>query len=84
MIIAELEDYCKTLLESIEDAEILYYTCETKKKTHAFVLRGLENGIDIRRMKEDLTASYKIIPRQIYRPLYLVVSEPAVTLKYLN
>lgn len=55
-----------------------------KKKTHAFVLRGLENGIDIRRMKEDLTASYKIIPRQIYRPLYLVVSEPAVTLKYLN
>ncbi|CAH1114774.1 unnamed protein product [Psylliodes chrysocephalus] len=50
----------------------------------------MANGTDKELIEEDLIASYEITPKEIYkmstkhRPLYLVVTDPAITLDYLN
>ncbi|CAH1107667.1 unnamed protein product [Psylliodes chrysocephalus] len=86
----ELEDY-EALLGSIKQAEIPHHTYTNKaEKTHAFVLRGLANGTEKEAIEEDLIASYEIKPKEIFkmttkhRPLFLVVTDPAITLDYLN
>ncbi|CAH1110659.1 unnamed protein product [Psylliodes chrysocephalus] len=85
-----MEDY-ESLLGSIKQAQIPHHTYTSKlEKTHAFVLRGLVNVTEIEEIEEDLIASYEIKPREIYkmttkyRPLFLVVTDPAITLDYLN
>ncbi|CAH1106720.1 unnamed protein product [Psylliodes chrysocephalus] len=85
-----LEDY-EALLGSIKQAQISHHTYTNKTdKTHAFVLRGLADGTEIEAIEEDLIASYEIKPKEIfkmttkYRPLFLVVTDPAITLDYLN
>ncbi|CAH1107678.1 unnamed protein product [Psylliodes chrysocephalus] len=84
----EQEDY---ELGSIKQAEIPHHTYTNKAdKTHAFVLRGLGNGTEKEAIEEDLIASYEIKPRDIFkmttkhRPLFLAVTDPVITLDYLN
>ncbi|CAH1114689.1 unnamed protein product [Psylliodes chrysocephalus] len=86
----EQEDY-ESLLGSIKQAEIPHHTYTNKAdKTHAFVLRGLANGTEKEAIEEDLIASYEIKPKDIFkmttkhRPLFLVVTDPVITLDYLN
>ncbi|CAH1102141.1 unnamed protein product [Psylliodes chrysocephalus] len=59
-------------------------------KTHAFVLRGLDKGTKISDIEDNLVEEHEIKARAIYtmktkdRPLFLVVTDPGITLEYLN
>ncbi|CAH1113940.1 unnamed protein product [Psylliodes chrysocephalus] len=91
IIFTENEEDYNTLLGSIKEAEIPHHTYTSKAdKTHAFVLRGMANGTEKQDIVEDLRETYEIKTKEIYlmstkyRPLYLVVTDPAITLEYLN
>ncbi|CAH1107463.1 unnamed protein product [Psylliodes chrysocephalus] len=80
-------DY-KKLLSSIKEAEIPHHTYTSKAdKTHAFVLRGMGKGVEKNAIIEDMQETYEIAVKEIYlmstkfRPLYLVVTDPAITLE---
>ncbi|CAH1115871.1 unnamed protein product [Psylliodes chrysocephalus] len=86
----EKSDY-DNLLTNIKSEEVAYHRYISKSdKSHAFVLRGLGEGTKIDDLEEDLMNSYEIKVRSTYRmttknrPLYLVVTDPLITLDYLN
>ncbi|CAH1099261.1 unnamed protein product [Psylliodes chrysocephalus] len=79
------------ILENIKTEEMAFHTYTSKSdKSHAFVLRGLGDGTKIEDLEEDLMINYEIKTRAIYRmttrnrPLYLVVTDPSITMEYLN
>lgn len=83
------EDYT-ALLNSVKESEISHHTYTRADKTHAFVLRGMAKGTENETIAEDLRETYEIIIKEIFlmstkfRPLYLIVTDPAITLYYLN
>lgn len=91
MIFTEKVEVYKALLGSIKQAEIPHHTHISKsKKTHAFVLRSLANGTEKEATEDDIITSYEIKLKEIFkmstkhRPLFLVVTDPVITLDYLN
>ncbi|CAH1106445.1 unnamed protein product [Psylliodes chrysocephalus] len=90
LFVEKQQDY-SDLITSIREAKIPFHTYTSRaEKSHAFVLRGLTNGTEKEHIEEDLIQSYDIKPREIYqmstknRPLFLVVTDPAITLDFLN
>ncbi|CAH1110394.1 unnamed protein product [Psylliodes chrysocephalus] len=90
LFLEEKEDHEK-MVKSIRTEKLPYHTYSNRdEKTHAFVLRGLADGTKIEDIDEDLTEEYDIKARSIYRmntknrPLFLVITDPSLTLDYLN
>ncbi|CAH1110471.1 unnamed protein product [Psylliodes chrysocephalus] len=84
------EDYEK-VLNNVKSEKMAYHTYTAySEKSHAFVLRGLAENTKIQDIKENLEDEHEIVAREIYtmktkeRPLYLVVTDPVITLEYLN
>ncbi|CAH1115862.1 unnamed protein product [Psylliodes chrysocephalus] len=84
------EDYEK-VLNNVKSEKMAYHTYTAySEKSHAFVLRGLAENTKIQDIKENLEDDHEIVAREIYtmktkeRPLYLVVTDPVITLEYLN
>lgn len=87
LFIDEKEDYLR-VLQCVREENIAHHTyTTTEEKSHAFVLRGLAEGSKI---EDDLIRHYDIKVRNIFRmntknrPLFLVVTDPSLTLDYLN
>ncbi|CAH1113876.1 unnamed protein product [Psylliodes chrysocephalus] len=90
LFIDEKEDHEK-VLANIKLDKMPYHTyTNNEDKSHAFVLRGLSEGTKITDIELDMEEQYEIKTRAIYkmktkdRPLYLVITVPAITLDYLN
>lgn len=90
LFINEETDY-NNLLASICSEKISHHTYTNKiDKSHAFVLRGLSKGTTIEEIDEDMQHEYDIKPRQIYqmttkdRPLFLIITDPSLTLDFMN
>ncbi|CAH1108699.1 unnamed protein product [Psylliodes chrysocephalus] len=90
LFIDEKEDHEK-VLANIKLDKMPYHTyTNNEDKSHAFVLRGLSEGTKIADIELDMEEQYEIKTRAIYkmktkdRPLYLVITDPAITLDYLN
>ncbi|CAH1104277.1 unnamed protein product [Psylliodes chrysocephalus] len=90
LFVEDEPDYTR-VLTNIRTEKIPHHTYTQKQdKSHAFVLRGMTTGTEIEDIKEDLQESYDIKAREIFlmttknRPLYLVITDPAITLEYLN
>ncbi|CAH1099549.1 unnamed protein product [Psylliodes chrysocephalus] len=86
----EKSDY-DSVLANVKREEMAYHTYTSKTdKSHAFVIRGLGDGTKIEDLEEDLMEEYEIKIRAAYRmttknrPLFLVVTDPSITLDYLN
>ncbi|CAH1110343.1 unnamed protein product [Psylliodes chrysocephalus] len=91
VIFTESEEDYRSLLSNIKEAEIPHHTYTSKAdKTHAFVLRGMAKGTNKKDIEDDLRETYEIEAKETflmttnYRPLYLIVTDPAITLDYLN
>ncbi|CAH1103825.1 unnamed protein product [Psylliodes chrysocephalus] len=76
VIFTESEEDYRSLLSNIKEAEIPHHTYTSKAdKTH---------------IEDDLRETYEIEAKETflmttnYRPLYLIVTDPAITLDYLN
>ncbi|CAH1102984.1 unnamed protein product [Psylliodes chrysocephalus] len=82
------EDHEK-VLNNIKAEKMPHHTSRDDK-THAFVLRWLAKGTKISDIEENLDEEYEIKARAIYtmktkdRALFLVVTDPVITLEYLN
>ncbi|CAH1110563.1 unnamed protein product [Psylliodes chrysocephalus] len=81
----------KNLLASFREAKISHHSYTSRaEKSHAFVLRGIAEGTTLEQIEEDLMLSYDIKIRDSYkmstknRPLFLIVTDPAITLDFLN
>ncbi|CAH1098700.1 unnamed protein product [Psylliodes chrysocephalus] len=90
LFVDDREDHMK-MVENIKADKLPFHTYATKDdKTDEFVLRGLADGTKIADIEEDLQEEYKIKIKEIYRmntknqPLFLVVTDPSMTLDYLN
>ncbi|CAH1098904.1 unnamed protein product [Psylliodes chrysocephalus] len=90
LFVNEEGDYNR-VLTNIRAEKIPHHTYTQKQdKSHAFVLRGMTSGTEIEDIREDLQITYEIKAREIFlmktknRPLYLIVTDPAITLDYLN
>lgn len=90
LFVDDRDDHNK-VLKNIQEEKISYHTYTTNEdKSHALVLRGLAKGTTISDIEEDLDIQYEIKTRSIFlmntknRPLYLVVTDPSLTLDYLN
>ncbi|CAH1104653.1 unnamed protein product [Psylliodes chrysocephalus] len=90
LFIEDKEDH-ERVLANIKMDKMPYHTyTNNEDKSHAFVLRGLAEGTKIPDIEQDIEEQYEIKTRAIYRmntkdrPLYLVVTDPAITLDYLN
>lgn len=91
LIFASEESEYKDLLRELEDTDIShhYYTI-SKDKNHAFVLRGLDSEPALSEIEESLEEEYSIRIKKIFkmktksRPLFLVTTNSAVTLSWLN
>ncbi|CAH1111501.1 unnamed protein product [Psylliodes chrysocephalus] len=88
--VEEPSDYLN-LISSIKETKISYHTyTSTTEKSHVFVLRELTTGITTEQIEEDLMHSYDIKVCEIYQmstknwPLFLLVTDPAITLDFLN
>ncbi|CAH1113896.1 unnamed protein product [Psylliodes chrysocephalus] len=86
----EKKDY-DNVIKNIKNEEMSFHTYTSKtNKSHAFVLRGFGDGKKIDDLEEDLMHNYEIKTRAIYRmttrnrPLFLVITDPSIKLKYLN
>ncbi|CAH1105260.1 unnamed protein product [Psylliodes chrysocephalus] len=84
------EDH-QRVLENIKSENMPYHTYTSRDdKSHAFVLRGLAEGTKIAHIEENLEEEHEIKPLAVYqmrtkeRPLFLVVTDPVITLEYLN
>lgn len=72
--------------------EILEFHTYTpsNKKTHAFVIRGLDFNPDAKEVKNAFMEEYEIEVGSVYqmhtkyRPLFMIVTSSAITLKYLQ
>ncbi|CAH1099382.1 unnamed protein product [Psylliodes chrysocephalus] len=91
IIYAEDKKDYTDLLASVKESNISHHTYTNRAdNSHAFVLRGLNTGTKIEDIEEDLIQTYDIKTREIYqmstkyRPLYLIVTDPAITLDFLN
>ncbi|CAH1100920.1 unnamed protein product [Psylliodes chrysocephalus] len=80
------EDYEK-VLNNVKSEKMAYHTyTASSDKSHAFVLRGLAENTKIQDIKEDLEEEHEITAREIYAmktkesPLFLVVTDPVITL----
>ncbi|CAH1109398.1 unnamed protein product [Psylliodes chrysocephalus] len=76
---------------NIKSEKMPFHTYTARKdKSHAFVLRGLAEGTKIEHIRENLEEEHEIVARDIFpmktkeRPLYLIVTDPVMTLDYLN
>ncbi|CAH1107073.1 unnamed protein product [Psylliodes chrysocephalus] len=90
LYLEELADH-KNLLASFREAKISHHSYTSRSdKSHAFVLRGIAEGTTLEQIEEDLMQSYDIKIRDSYkmstknRPLFLIVTDPAITLDFLN
>ncbi|CAH1115858.1 unnamed protein product [Psylliodes chrysocephalus] len=90
LFLEEKEDHEK-MVTNIKTEKLPFHTYSNRdEKTHAFVLRGLAEGTKIEDIDEDLTEEFDIKARSIYRmntknrPLFLIITDPSLTLDYLN
>ncbi|CAH1115736.1 unnamed protein product [Psylliodes chrysocephalus] len=90
LFLEEKEDHEK-MVNIIKAEKLPYHTYTNREeKTHEFVLRGLADGTKIEQIDEDLAEEYDIKARSIFRmntknrPLFLVITDPTITLDYLN
>ncbi|CAH1115580.1 unnamed protein product [Psylliodes chrysocephalus] len=90
IFVEEREDHAR-VINNIKNDNISYHTfTSNEEKSHAFVLRGLAESTKIPHIEEDLEEEHEIKPRSIFhmktrdRPLFLVVTDTAITLDYLN
>lgn len=81
----------RILMKELTDQKIHLHTYTPKdEKTHGFVLRGLDSAPDTQEIKEELENTHKIPVKQIYkmntkyRPLYLIITEKDINLKFLQ
>ncbi|XP_056647253.1 uncharacterized protein LOC130451921 [Diorhabda sublineata] len=86
----DIEDF-ENLKKALRVGKVQFHTYSRRKdRAHAFVLRGLAEGLQIIDIKEELKKTYKIHIKDIFRmttkgrPLYLVVTDSKVTLDFLN
>ncbi|CAH1103010.1 unnamed protein product [Psylliodes chrysocephalus] len=91
IVFTEDKDDYDNVIRNIKSEEMSFHTYTNKtEKSHAFVLRGLGDGTKIDDLEEDLMQNYEIKTRSIYRmttrnrPLFLVITDPSITLDYLN
>ncbi|CAH1107372.1 unnamed protein product [Psylliodes chrysocephalus] len=84
------EDYDR-MVNNIKAEKMPYHTYTSyEDKSHAFVLRGLADGTQISQIEENLIEEYDIKTRSIFkmntknRPLFLIVTDPTLTLDYMN
>ncbi|CAH1115859.1 unnamed protein product [Psylliodes chrysocephalus] len=84
------EDHVR-VLNNIKEEKLPHHTYTSRDdKTHAFVLRGLAKGTKICDIEENLDEEHEIKVKAIYtmktkdRPLFLVITDPAITIDYLN
>ncbi|CAH1115861.1 unnamed protein product [Psylliodes chrysocephalus] len=91
ILFVEGKDDYEKVLSNVKNEKMAYHTyTASSDKSHAFVLRGLADNTKIQDIKEDLEEDHEIIAREIYamktkeRPLFLVVTDPVITLEYLN
>ena len=84
------EDKQQFLERLKEDNQEFHTYTDKEDKTHAFVLRGLDSEPTVNELKDALTKEHSLPIKQIYsmrtkyRPLYLVVTTAAVTLKEIQ
>ncbi|CAH1110846.1 unnamed protein product [Psylliodes chrysocephalus] len=84
------EDYEKVLNNVKTEKKANHIYTAYNDKSHAFVLRGPAEGTKIQDIKDNLAEEHEIVAREVYkmktkeRPLYLVVTELAITLDYIN
>ncbi|CAH1106697.1 unnamed protein product [Psylliodes chrysocephalus] len=91
ILFVENKDDHTNVVKNMKDEKMSYHTYTHRDdKSHAFVLRGLAEGTKINDIEEELEEEHEIKPRAVYqmktkeRPLFLVVTDPAITLEYLN
>lgn len=61
----------------------------TAEKTHAFVIRGLDNKPDTEEVQRALLEEHELETQAVYalqtqRPLYMIITSSAITLRYLK
>ncbi|CAH1115896.1 unnamed protein product [Psylliodes chrysocephalus] len=90
IFVDEKDDHMR-VINNIKAEKLAYHTyTSSDDKSHAFVLRGLAEGTKIADIEADLEEEHEIKARSIFqmntkeRPLFLVVTDPAITLEYLN
>ncbi|CAH1115860.1 unnamed protein product [Psylliodes chrysocephalus] len=90
IFVEDKEDHAR-VINNIKTEKLAYHTyTSSDDKSHAFVLRGLADGTKTTDIEIDLEEQHEIKARNIFqmntkdRPLFLVVTDPAITLEYLN
>ncbi|XP_049824778.1 uncharacterized protein LOC126265913 [Aethina tumida] len=88
--ISDVEQHRK-FIEVLQDSNTEFHTYTSKnEKTHAFVLRGLDSEPDIDEIRSNLLEDHdlKVIKiyklKSKYRPLYMIITDNKVTLKWFN
>lgn len=90
LFVENKDDHSKVLKNMKEEKMSFHTYTHRDNKSHAFVLRGLAEGTKISDIEKDLEEEHDIKPRAVYqmktkeRPLFLVVTDPALTLEYRN
>lgn len=86
----EYEDF-QTMKNYFIITNQLFHTFTPRnEKTHAFVLRGLENPPELEEIEEELCNKHKIPLKNIFKmkgtraPMYLVITNSSITLKALQ
>lgn len=87
MFVENKEDH-QRVLSNNKSENMPYHTYTSRnEKSHAFVLKGLTEGTKIVDIEENLEEEHEIKPRAVYqirtkeRPLFLVVTDPVITLR---
>ncbi|CAG9860904.1 unnamed protein product [Phyllotreta striolata] len=90
IFINDLQDW-KDTKEVLEASQVEYHSYTSKnEKTHAFVIKGLDNKPSMEEIQEELENSYKLSIKNVFemkgtvRPAYLIVTDDTVTLKNLQ
>ncbi|CAH1104546.1 unnamed protein product [Psylliodes chrysocephalus] len=90
LFVDDKEDHQK-VLQSVRDENIAHHIyTNTEDKSHKFVLRGLADGTKTQDIEDDIETQYEIKVKNIFRMntknrhLFLVVTDPSLTLDYLN
>ncbi|CAH1104160.1 unnamed protein product [Psylliodes chrysocephalus] len=79
------------ILNNIKSGKMPFHTYTAREdKFHVFVLRNFAEDIKVEYIRENLEEEQEIVARDIFpmktkeRPLYLIVTDPVMTLDYLN
>lgn len=91
LIFADDESEYRQLLKEMEDTEINHHSYTLRsEKNHAFVLRGLDTDPSLKEIEDALQEEHEIKIKKIFkmktkvRPLYLLTTDAAITLNWLN